>query len=594
MITGILLKNIEDKNLIVNFFKRRFSRIFPILSFSVLVSLIFSYFIFLPSEIIRLANSAISSLTFLSNIFFWKYLNSYNHDEAILNTLLHTWSLSVEIQFYLIFPLLFIIFKSNKIYLRKVIFSLGIISFIFANLGSYYEPNVNFFGLHSRFFEFAYGSIFFLIFKNKKFNLKYFNKQIIYLFIFFICIFFKDSYLHPSLLTLLILIVVSTLMLNKSVKLNLFDKILTFFGKISYSLYIWHFIIFSFFIRIGSLNNIQFATLGLLFSIFLSLISFYLFENKLRKKFKSSLYFFTICSILSLILCFYIISNKGYPERLNKVKFKINEINVEANIKKNFEVTFKNFQKYDSKNIIILGNSHSVHTYKGFYFNKDLYPGYNFSNFHIQVSCILDALRYNKDYCKGLLDISEKKKFRSGMNDLSNSNIVILSTRWTNLDLKQLNSVIEKLKKMKKKVIIFDNIYDIKKSKIFLKNKKYNFLEKYFLSKQFYYERFLGIFKKIPDKFENLVLEKKYFENIDISRKVISEELKKIAKMNNIEILNLNKSLCNIPQKRCLYKTENEEPIYLDDTGHLTNYGDAYVFKTLSKEINLIFQNYAK
>ena len=192
MITGILLKNIEEKDLVVNFFKRRFSRIFPILSFSILISLIFSYFIFLPLEIIRLANSAISSLIFLSNIFFWRYLNSYNHDEAILNTLLHTWSLSVEIQFYLIFPFLFLIFKSNKKNLIKTIFLFGIISLILANLGSYYEPNVNFFGLHSRFFEFAYGSILFLIFKNKKFDLKYFNKETIYFLIIFICIFLNQ------------------------------------------------------------------------------------------------------------------------------------------------------------------------------------------------------------------------------------------------------------------------------------------------------------------------------------------------------------------------------------------------------------------
>lgn len=406
--------------------------------------------------------------------------------------------------------------------------------------------------------------------------------------------FFKSNYLHPSLLTLVILIVVSTLILSKPSKLKFYDEILIFFGKISYSLYIWHFIIFSFFVRIGSLNNIYLALLGLLFSIILSLISFYLFEDKLRKKFKSSLCFFVTCSILSAILCFYIISNKGYPDRLNRVKSKIDHINFKTNIKKNFKVNFDNFEKYDTKNIIILGNSHSVHTYKGFYFNKDLYPGYNFSNFHIQISCIIDALRYEKDYCKGLLDTSEMKKFQKGIRNLNNANIVILSTRWTNLDLKQLNVVIKKLKKMKKKVIIFDNIYDVKKNKIILKNEKYSFLEKYFLSKQFYYERFLGTFKKIPDKFENLVLEKKYFENIDIGRKVISGKLKKIAKSNNIEILNLNKSLCNASQKRCMYKTENDAPIYYDDTGHLTNHGDKYVFKTLSKEINLIFQSYAK
>ena len=92
--------------------------------------------------------SSISALTFFSNIYFWRYLNTYNHDEAILNTLLHTWSLSIEVQFYIFILFLFFIFKKKIHIIKKIILALGLLSFGLANVGAIYEPNINFFGIH--------------------------------------------------------------------------------------------------------------------------------------------------------------------------------------------------------------------------------------------------------------------------------------------------------------------------------------------------------------------------------------------------------------------------------------------------------------
>jgi len=592
LITGILINNIDKKKLISNFLKKRFSRIYPLLVFSILTTLFLSHFIFTPEELVRLANSAISSLVFLSNIFFWKYLNSYNHDSAILNTLLHTWSLSIEMQFYFFFPFLFLIFKSNKKLLFKIIFIFGLLSFVIANISSYYEPNINFFGIQSRFFEFAFGSIFFLKFGNNLHKLKYINKNIIYFCIFFISIFFKSSYLHPSVFTLIFLVIVSFLIFDDSPKTNFIDKVLIFFGKISYSLYIWHFIVISFLVRLGSYSNIYLVFCGLVFSVGLSAVSLNFFEKRLRKDFKNSCYFVSICIFLIFFLISGILSNNGYPKRLSKVKVKIEEIYKQADTT-NYTAIQNNFKNFDKKNIIILGNSHSVHTYNGFSYNKNLYKDFNISNFHIQIGCIRDALIKNKDYCKGLLDFNEKEKFKKGIQNLEYSNIVILSTRWTPHDLEELDKVILEFKNRKKNIIIFDNIYDIKKDANISLSNKYNFLEKYYLRNQFYYEQFLGIYKKIPNTIENLRLERKYFNGIDAKRRLrVSSKLLEIAKKNNLKVINLNEPICNINQKRCLYKTKDNLPIHHDQTGHLTKYGDRYVFKILSDKIKIIFNEY--
>ena len=202
LITKIIYKNINKKNFLISFYKKRFSRIMPILSVGILTALILSYYLFLPDKLIRIAESSISALIFLSNIYFWKYLNTYNHDEAILNTLLHTWSLSIEIQFYIFFPILFLIF-SKKIYkLKRIIFIFGILSFMIANIGAIYEPNVNFFGIQSRFWEFSIGSLFALSKKNITIYLSNFKKILIYLIILIFSLVFNSKFYHPSFFTL--------------------------------------------------------------------------------------------------------------------------------------------------------------------------------------------------------------------------------------------------------------------------------------------------------------------------------------------------------------------------------------------------------
>ena len=105
-----------------NFYLRRIKRILPVLALVIFFSTIISYILFIPEKFIFSKNSAISSWFFLSNIFFWKRLSTYHAEESTNLPLLHTWSLAVEEQFYIFFPILiFLIF----IYFKKgILFSI--------------------------------------------------------------------------------------------------------------------------------------------------------------------------------------------------------------------------------------------------------------------------------------------------------------------------------------------------------------------------------------------------------------------------------------------------------------------------------------
>ena len=115
LIAGIIKKEIEENRFsFIDFYERRVRRIFPAL-FSVLIfTIILSYYYLLPSDFIVTLRGLIGTLFFFSNLVFWKdFKEGYfaATDDGLI-PLVHTWSLSVEAQFYLIFPLfLFVLYK---------------------------------------------------------------------------------------------------------------------------------------------------------------------------------------------------------------------------------------------------------------------------------------------------------------------------------------------------------------------------------------------------------------------------------------------------------------------------------------------------
>ena len=110
LISKIILVELEQTNRfkLLNFYERRARRILPMLLVVIWVSLPFAWELLLPTAFMEYSKSIISSLVFVSNLFFYSNTAGYGTESALLKPFLHTWSLSVEEQFYIVFPIVLI------------------------------------------------------------------------------------------------------------------------------------------------------------------------------------------------------------------------------------------------------------------------------------------------------------------------------------------------------------------------------------------------------------------------------------------------------------------------------------------------------
>ena len=106
LITGILVRDLEAGCFsYADFYERRLRRIFPALIVMLAASLLAAYFLILPSELRSFGRSVIGAIVFVANIVFYREAG-YFDDSAEEKPLLHTWSLGVEEQFYIVFPII--------------------------------------------------------------------------------------------------------------------------------------------------------------------------------------------------------------------------------------------------------------------------------------------------------------------------------------------------------------------------------------------------------------------------------------------------------------------------------------------------------
>ena len=245
--------------------------------------------------------------------------------------LLHTWSLSIEEQFYLFFPFIILIIYKFFFKLRILLFVLiSLTSFILCVYLSKHHPSFNFYFFGTRIWEFGFG--FFLAFKEIKRKNKYFFYLGLVL-IFYSLFFFQNNNTHPSYLTL-IPVLGSYLYIghfsNEYTNLTFLKKgLLPFIGKISYSLYLWHYSIFVFLQSFFLFSDFN-INLFLPFVFLVSFLSYKYIETPFRNKNKIN--FTNLIKILSIsffgiiLLSFLLNISK---EHIENDKYKIEGINLE-------------------------------------------------------------------------------------------------------------------------------------------------------------------------------------------------------------------------------------------------------------------------
>lgn len=160
LITTIILSEMNGGEFsIASFYERRARRILPPLYFVMLISLFFAWAWLIPSDMKRFSQSLVAVSTFSSNIFFWRQ-TGYWTPSLEFEPLLHTWSLAVEEQYYVIFPLfLLLMMRFRNWWLLVTLIFIVIVSLVLAEWGAYNYPVANFFMLPTRGWELAIGAI---------------------------------------------------------------------------------------------------------------------------------------------------------------------------------------------------------------------------------------------------------------------------------------------------------------------------------------------------------------------------------------------------------------------------------------------------
>jgi len=290
LMTGIIFRGIEQENFsVLKFYVARANRIVPALAVLCMTLLVFGWFYLIPMDYKELGKHVGSSIGFLSNVIYWKE-SGYFDAASQEKWLLHTWSLSVEWQFYIIYPLALVALRklmSIKLLKFTILFG-AIIGFVFCIIVTYKWPTPSYYLLSSRAWEMMVGGVAYLYpFKLGDIKNKIIEKLGLILIFGSYLLLSKDN-LWPGYLAVFPVLgafFIIQAKRNDSFITNniIFQKI----GAWSYSIYLWHWPLVVA-IYYFSLSEI-FIYIGITLSILLGFISNRYIE---KIKFKNDFHYF--------------------------------------------------------------------------------------------------------------------------------------------------------------------------------------------------------------------------------------------------------------------------------------------------------------
>ncbi|MBX2853299.1 MAG: acyltransferase [Phycisphaeraceae bacterium] len=274
------------------FWGRRIKRILPAATLVLMtVSLIQSQIIFRP-DLELLLNEKIASLLSFANFHFWGNTRDYWGHAAVESPFLHYWSLAVEEQYYLFYPIFFVVIYSNKRIrenLPVLLFLFMLASFAFFAYGSVHDINTAFYLLPARAWQLGAGCLLAVSANQKPFGNAALGT------ITGICL-IAIAYAFPTNTNgigyqSLVVVAGASLIIgsgsNRVSSVILENAPVVFIGRISYSLYLWHWPILVTLKKLrdyGSItSNITLAAIGGGALIALSIGSYYLIENPFRR-----------------------------------------------------------------------------------------------------------------------------------------------------------------------------------------------------------------------------------------------------------------------------------------------------------------------
>ncbi|MEL6757087.1 MAG: acyltransferase family protein [Pseudomonadota bacterium] len=337
LISSILIEELSEKRFsIIKFYERRARRILPALIFICVLCVPFAAVLMVPTQFEDFGRALVSIAIFISNIHFWRQ-SGYFGEDAELNPLIHTWSLAVEEQFYVVFPIfLWVIWRFGKRFVFAVILICALISLGMSHWAAENKPMANFFLTPTRVWELFAGAMCALVLHNRVIAASEFLSALGLILIVSSLMMFTKFTPTPSIWTVWPILGVCLIILFCDQR-TFVGKILGFspfvyIGLISYSAYLWHQPVFAF-IRIHDPNPGHAVMVAAsLLIVPLSYLTWRWVEQPFRSSSKSTRQFtgwktVFLASTVSLAVVFssgqFIVSRDGFSSRLTAAQNEI-------------------------------------------------------------------------------------------------------------------------------------------------------------------------------------------------------------------------------------------------------------------------------
>ena len=604
LISSIVLGSIEKQEpFIKTFYTKRIKRILPLYFSVVLISAVVAYWLFLPNDLINFAESALASNLFISNYFFWAD-GGYFSKAAELKPLLHTWSLSVEEQFYIVWPLfiyLFVKYLDKRLFYAVVLLSITVSIWV-----GLQDKDFSYYSSITRAYELMLGAaIPLLSLKKISINKHIMNLSMVTMILCFFMI--NKSMMIPGYVSIIVTVATVILIIggqSRSITLNILQsKLFVSLGLISYALYMIHWPVLAFMRYVYIEPNVIHYTVAVISIFLLAILSKKYIEQpfiKSNSTFSQSLVRYVLLpSSVIVAFCSYVTITNGDINRFKASEAKIiKQISppsknipsckrAKHNILDQAEcwLTSKTSFEQPAKRILLWGDSHAGH-FSPFF--KEMSKVQNIELFKLSFpGCppITGIIRANRNYgqeCKEHNQIVRDHIIQNGNFDL-----IVLAANWINYtkganvayDLSQpitiessaattydaLTKMLEEITR-KQNVLLFNSVPNFYVNAGDCEVKK-------------------RLFSVISD-FECGRDAKAFFEE----KQILNDYLERMEQqLSALSVISFDKIIC--AGKSCEPSINNN--IYYRDQNHLSSFGSKELYKEFEKQLLDIVNNTA-
>lgn len=496
LITKIILSGLinNDSFSLAKFYSRRINRIFPALILMMIACFCFGWFALLPDEFKQLNKHIIGGASFIANLFLWRETGYFDNASAT-KPLLHLWSLGIEEQFYIVWPLLIWFAWKKKLNLILTILFVASLSFLLNIATVHYNVTAAFYSPQTRFWELLTGSMLALISlhkpdllnkfipKNKEGLISNYQSLIGFSLILIGILVIKQGRHFPGWAALLptfgafmIILAGQQAWFNRVVLSN---RLFVWLGLISFPLYLWHWPLLSYAqIISGNIPSWQMRISAVFLAIILAWLTYQFIEKPLRSKNNRPLSVIVLLATMLIIsfIAFIAYRKEGLPQRAGIEHFGKIYAQYNWNYSTN-DVCLKKYpinkfgeyswmfciaNKEKKPTLLLLGNSYANHLYPGLvannYFKSESILSIGTCEPLWYDRAMLADSELTKNPCSGMRPLEQQQFINSIIKKTGSIRYIILSGLSLRSDEEYITSLRKRIDFFEKnniKVIVF-------------------------------------------------------------------------------------------------------------------------------------------